>query len=70
MKSGGCVFDGNDHEGQVGSYRVPQGKWHALLVKPRRIGTTTTGREVQPPIQPEASPLCERHAKVMGVPLA
>jgi hypothetical protein len=67
MKAGGCVFDGNDHEGQVGLYLVPQIKWHALLVKPRRLATPTPGRDGQPPIQPEGSSLCERHAKVMGV---
>jgi hypothetical protein len=69
-KSGGCVFDGSDHEGEVSGYLVPQNKWHALMVKPRRISDPPSGNDGETPTEPGGSPLCERHAKVMGVPQA
>ena len=58
-----CWFAGDDHEGEVWSYKVDRSLWSALVVQPTYHRPAARGSETPGPGWWDDPMLCQKHAK-------
>ena len=61
-----CVFDGDDHSGDLRSYDVPTGSDDRLLIGPTFRPGAPTGRNLAPTTTRYSLTLCDVHAAELG----
>lgn len=62
----GCWFPGDDHEGEVWSYKVDRLQWAALLIQPKYHRPPARGSQTSGPGWWDDPMLCPKHAKQLN----
>jgi hypothetical protein len=66
LSGGSCVYDGDDHSGDLRLYDIPIGADDRLLIKPAFRPGAPTGRNLSPRTERIPLTLCDFHAAQLG----